>query len=201
MSDEGKEASAPRLGFHPAQARKYRVERLVRPSQWSPGIRVASADEYERFTEQFARELLATCTPDHLAVIAAQHMMYADELKCVLEEKKAEQVAIVEVAEKLTAEIATKVSMIALTAHRTHLSNKRADAVKEGKKDVIAHARVIAAEAWSKDAGQKIRIGEMAKMVFGELKETEHCKLVISIGAVRKWIGPVAPSYASKPGR
>ncbi|MBD9672994.1 hypothetical protein IB275_20610 [Pseudomonas sp. PDM21] len=203
MSDEGKEA--PCLGFHPAQARKYRMERLARPSQWSPGVRVTSAEEYDRFTDQLAGELLATCTPEHLAVIAAQHMMYADELKCVLEEKKAEQVAVVEIARKVatdvTREIATEVSMTVLKAYRTHLSKKRADAVKEGKKDVIALAQEIADKAWQKDTEQKIRIGEMARRVCSALLETEHHKLVSEPSRVQRWIRAVAPDYASKPGR
>lgn len=60
--------------------------------------------------------------------------------------KKAEQVAIIEVAEN-SAEIAT-----GLNDRRqligAHLSNKRADAVKEGKKDVLTHARLLPLEAW-----------------------------------------------------
>lgn len=203
MSDEGKEAAAPqpRLGFHPALARKYRMERLARPSQWSPGVRVNSAEEYERFTDQLARELLATCTPEHLAVIAAQHMMYADELKCVPEEKKAEQVAIIEIAKNVTREIATEVSMEVFKGYRTHLSNKRADAVKKGKKDVIALAKYIADKNWRVDTEQKIGIGEMAKTVYSAMLETVHYKSVSGPGCVKRWIRPVAPGYASKPGR
>lgn len=110
MSDEGKEVPAPCLGFHPAQARKYRVERLARPSQWSPGVRVTSAKEYDRFTDQLARELLATCTPEHIAVIAAQHMMYADELKCLLSEERAISRMSAVAAKIISAETATAVT-------------------------------------------------------------------------------------------
>lgn len=208
MSDEGKEASAPRLGFNLAQAKKYRIEQLTGPSEWSPGIRVTSAEEYDQFTDQLAKELLATYTPEHLAVIAAQHMMYADELKCVLEGMKANHVEVVEVAKEFvgralghTEQIATQISMTTLKAYRTHLSKKRADAVKEGKKNPMALARDIAAEMWRKDTEQKIRIGKMAKAVYDALLKTEHQKSVSGVSCVQRWIRPVAPGYASKRGR
>lgn len=205
MNDEEKKAPAPGLGFHPAQARKYRMERLARPSQWSPGVRVTSAEEYDRFTDQLARELLATCTLDSLAIIAAQHMMYADELKCVLEEQKTEQVAAIAFARKATTDaitaIVTKVTMAVLTAYRTHISDKRAKAVTEGKRVVITLARDTATEMWSKDIEQKIRIGEMATLVYSALLETEHHKSVSGPSCVKRWIRPVAPGYASKAGR
>ena len=202
MRKEGKEA--PGLGLDPVLAKKYRAERLARPSHWNPGVRVQSAEEYDRYTDQLARELLAATTPNQLAVIAAQHMIYADELKCVLEENKAEQVAFIEDAEKAitdgTIEIATKVSMTVLKAYRTHTSNKRANAVAKRKKDVKALARNIATEKWRKDLEQKIKTGEMAKFVFDALKETKYSKLAGSVDAVRRWIKPCAPDYASKPG-
>lgn len=204
MSDKGKGTPEVGLGFDPVLAKKYREERLARPSHWSPGVRVQSAEEYDRFTDQLAGELLTTCSPEHLAVIAAQHMMYANELKCVLEEGKAEQVAFIESARKAikegVTEIVTDVSITVLKAYRARNIKKRADAVSEKKKDVIGLARKIAAKEWQKDAEQKIKIGAMAAIVFRELKQTKYCKLVASVGAVKRWIKPEAPAYASKPG-
>lgn len=202
MSDDGKEPSAPRLGLRSfIAAKKSQSEQLARPSQWSPGVRALSTEEYDRFTDQLARELLATCPPEHIAVIAAQHMLYADELKCVLEENKTEPVNVVEIVSKIAAKVATEVSMTAFEARRKHLAEKRADAVRDVKKDVMDRARSIAAEKWREDTKQKIKIGKMAEMVYSALLDTEYRKLVSSPGRVRVWIRPIAPAYASQSGR
>ncbi len=204
MSDEGKEAPAVGLGFDPVLAKKYRADRLARPSHWSPGVRVQSAEEYERYTEQLVQELLVGSTPDRLAIIAAQHMMYADELKCVLEEEREKHTQLTKNIKKSTKEavikISTEVAMTTLEAYRENASKKRADAVAKKKEGVKALARQIATELWKEDSEQKIQTGRMAAIVFDALKQTEHSKLVISVGAVREWITPCAPPHASKPG-
>ncbi|XOC01560.1 hypothetical protein ACMC9K_20655 [Pseudomonadota bacterium DY0742] len=202
MSDDGKELSAPRLGLRSfIAAKKSQSEQLDRPSQWSPGVRALSAEEYDRFTDQLARELLATCTSEHIAVIAAQHMIYADELQCVLAENQTEPVNVVEIVSKIATKVATEVSMTTLEAQRKHLAEKRAKAVRDLKKDVMDLARSIAAKKWHEDTEQKIKIGEMAKMVYRALLDTEYRKLVSSPDAVQRWIRPVAPDYAKKRGR
>lgn len=200
MSEEGKEAPAVGLGFDPVLARKYRTERLARPSQWSPGVRVQSAGEYDRYTDQLARELLATCTPEHMAVIAAQHMIYADELKCVLEENKADLGKSFEDTFEFLIQASAKAAMIAIEAKRKHSAEKRAAGVRKNKGGVIAHARDIATKEWAKDSEQKIKTGEMAQIVFDALQKTEHCKLANNVGIVRRWIASCAPSYAKKAG-
>lgn len=201
MSDNERESSAPNLGLRDLiAAKKPHSEKLARPSHWSPGVRTLSADEYDRFTDQIARKLMATCTPEHLAVIAAQHMIYSDELKCLLEENKTGLVAVDE-AVRTIGKVATEVTMTTLRAWRKHLAEKRADAVRDGKKDVMARARSIATKKWHENAHQKIKIGKMAQIVYDALKETEYHKLVSSPDAVRNWIRPVAPDYASKSGR
>ncbi len=159
-------------------------------------MRAKSAEEYARFTEQLAQELLETYTPESLAVVTAQHIIYVDELKCVLEENKTEPDYIVEIAKK----IATEVAMTVLEARRKHLAEKRADAVRNRKKDVMALARSIATEKWREDPHQKIKIGKMAEIVYGDLQEAEDRKLASGPDVVRRWIRPVAPDYAKKPG-
>lgn len=197
MSDDEKEPSAPRLGLRSfILAKKSPPEQSARPSQWSPGVRAVSAEEYDRFTDQLARELLATCSPEHIAVIAAQNMIYADELKCVIEENKTDSAKVVEFA----TDLATKAAMTALGARRKHLAEKRANAVRDGKKDVMALARSIAMENWREDTHQKTKIGKMAEIVYGILKKSEHCKSVSSPDAVKRWIRSVAPAYAKMPG-
>jgi hypothetical protein len=200
MSETGKEPSAQGLGIGFIVKKKAQTEQLSRPSQWSPGVRALSAEEYERFTDQLARELLATCTPERIALIAAQHMIYADELRCVLEENQIDPIKIVDLVSEIATNLATEVSMTVIEARRKHISNKRADAVSAGKKDVKARAISIAKEKWREDTHQKIKTGEMAKIVFDALKNTEHSKLATSVGAVRQWIKPCAPYYATKAG-
>lgn len=201
MCNDEKGLSTPRLGVRGLiAAKKTQTEQLARPSQWTPGTRALSFDEFDQFTDQLALELLATCTPAHLAVVAAQHMIYADELKCELEENRAEPINAIELAGEIAANVATDVTLIALRAQRKHLAEKRADAVRKGKEDVIALARRIAAKEWGEDTERKIKIGEMAKKIYNALLETKHCKLVSSSDSVRRWIRPVAPEYAKKPG-
>ena len=106
MSEEDKVSTA--RGF---RLRSIKEMKAQRPGNWSPGVRVISENEYKRFTEQLARELLTTYSPEHLAVIAAQHVMYSNELKCVLEEKKAELVGVVEIARKVATDVATEISI------------------------------------------------------------------------------------------
>lgn len=205
MSDDRKEPSAPGLGLRGfILANKARSAQLARPTQWSPGVRVQSADEYEQFTDRLARELQATCTPEHIAVIAAQHMMYANELKCVLEEMKAEQAGVVEVASKVVTDVATKlateISITVLKSYRTHLSKKRADGVRKEKAPAKALALDMAAKEWRENTEKKLKTGEVAEKVYEALRQTEHRKSVSSQKAVHRWIAPIAPDYAKQPG-
>lgn len=50
-------------------------------SGWEAGQEITSEEEYQRATHWLANQLLKECTPEHLAVIAAQHMIYVDSLK------------------------------------------------------------------------------------------------------------------------
>lgn len=56
------------------------------PNRWEPGVDVDSEENYDRFTEQLAQELLTDYAPEHIAVIAAQHIMYVDLLSRYIEE-------------------------------------------------------------------------------------------------------------------
>lgn len=56
------------------------------PDRWEPGVDVDSEEKYDRFTEQLARDLLTDCTPEHISVIAAQHIMYVDCLSRYIDE-------------------------------------------------------------------------------------------------------------------
>ncbi len=47
---------------------------------WQPGMEIASENQYYEVTEQLAKALLSEHTPEQLAVIAAQHLIYVDVL-------------------------------------------------------------------------------------------------------------------------
>lgn len=53
----------------------------VKQSAWEPGMEISSEAQYHDVTERLAKELLQTHTPEQLAVIAAQHLIYVDALK------------------------------------------------------------------------------------------------------------------------
>lgn len=210
MSEE-KEPSAKGFGLRFINAKKTQQVPPPRPDKWSPGVRVISEEEYDRFTNKLALELLATCSPEHLAVIAAQQMMYADELKHLLEENKSGQtdaIKIIETVEKIieksllhAQKSSIQTGMIVLSSYRAHISKKRADGVKKNKEEVIALAQEIAEARWREDCAHKVRKGAMAKQVYDTLIEGPHRNLVSSIDSVKRWITPVTPDYASKPGR
>ncbi|WP_323888001.1 hypothetical protein [Aeromonas caviae] len=204
MSNDETAPPVQQSGFGFSTAQKAPLEQVARPNQWSPGLRALSAEEYERFTEQLAQELLAAYTPDHISVIAAQHMIWADELECLLEEERTRlecQLKVEKTRLDCTREALIESDLIMHRSYRAQLAKKRADAVRNGKRDVQSLAQSIAAEKWRDDTCQKIKIGKMAEAVYLDLLNTEHSKLVSGPSCVRNWIRPVAPPYASKPGK
>lgn len=54
-------------------------------SQRTPEWECNSDEEYNALTDQLAKELRRDCTPEHIAVIAAQHMIYVRELNAQLD--------------------------------------------------------------------------------------------------------------------
>lgn len=58
------------------------------PRRWVPGVEIESEEDYEQYTALLAKELLEECTPEHIAVVAAQHIMYADLLERSLAENR-----------------------------------------------------------------------------------------------------------------
>ncbi|MGU2141327.1 hypothetical protein ACSETH_28785 [Pseudomonas aeruginosa] len=47
---------------------------------WQPGMEITSESQYYEVTKQLAEALLSEHTPEQLAVIAAQHLIYVDVL-------------------------------------------------------------------------------------------------------------------------
>jgi len=200
MAVDENEEQALGIGFDPALARQYRKERLARPKQWSPGVRIQSSEEYNHYTNQLARQLLKTLTLEQMAVITAQHMIFADELKFVLEENEADMGTAYQAIFAAVIQAAREAVLIGTKAKDRQSVEKRAAGVRKNKAGVKAYARELASKKWDKDSQQKIKIGKMAQTVYDELRKSSYSKLVVSVGAVRIWIAPCAPTYAKKPG-
>ena len=67
---------------------------------------------------------------------------------------------------------------------------------------LVDRAQAIASELWAKDASRSLRVGDMAEHVFGRLlDEGVDLNQLPDRARVRKWIKPVAPDYAMRPGR
>lgn len=204
MSNDGTVTPVLERGLGFSTVQKAQGEQMARPSTWSPGVRALSTEEYERFTKQLEQELLASYTPDQIAAIAAQHIIWADELEILLKEERTRsecQSEVEKIRRDYTREAYIESAIIMHRSYRTHLAKKRADAVRNGKRDVQSLAQSIAADKWREDKDQKIKIGKMAEVVYLALLNTEHSKLVSGPSCVRNWIRPVAPPYASKPGK
>lgn len=208
MSDEGKEA--PALGFDPVLARKYRKETLARPSQWSSGVRVQSAEEYDRYADLLARELLATCTPEQLAVTAAQHMMLLDAVSDSNDELRKTNFALQQLNDALQAlsdETAAQLKLEAETSNflvkntariaklaldsskHTATQQRKANYEKtlgkfqRAKEPAIKRAQEIANEHWNAEraSGRRItRVTRMAEKVFNQLKKEGYYEVLPS---------------------
>ena len=50
---------------------------------WQPGLRIISEPQYLEVTTELARTLLRQYTPEQVALIAAQHLVYVDALNQV----------------------------------------------------------------------------------------------------------------------
>lgn len=77
--------------------------------------------------------------------------------------------------------------------------------IRETASDMKEEARQIAKELWAADTEKELFIGEVADLVINELhakldKETAK-KIPKTNATMRKWIRPVAPGYATDPGR
>jgi len=70
------------------------------------------------------------------------------------------------------------------------------------KGKAIKEAKKLAQLMWSQDKEQKIRIGRMAAIIYGELHQLGYGDMLRSNqDPVKDWIRPVAPAYACKGGK
>lgn len=118
---------------------------------WEPGADIASEEEYQTATTWLATKLLRDCTPEQLAVVAAQHMIYADTLKqsneaatqCnqvlnELDRAKSDKVIRLELERGYLINSSVKIVQTAMTEYGSHLGKKASDASKEeGKKQKV----------------------------------------------------------------
>lgn len=117
---------------------------------WVAGQEISSEEEYRRATNWLADKLLAECAPEHLAVIAAQHMIYVDSLKSSNE-------ALLGANEELK-------RLVEAAGHEVRLEQARRLAVR----DAAVSAAITATNALKKHARSK---GGKARH-----EDTENCK-------------------------
>lgn len=173
-------------------------------SSWQSGMQITSAQQHDEKVELMASELLSNNTPKQLAVITAQHIIYTDMLVNAQEAQgEVTQLEILknEILLKRTAQIAK----IVLEAFKTKTNQSKMSGLSilnEGKATARKRAKEIASGLWNKDTEQKIRLGQMADLVWKVLVDEDYTNYLPNTAAsIKAWIKPVAPTYACKGGR
>ncbi|UVL04772.1 hypothetical protein [Pseudomonas sp. B21-047] len=86
--------------------------------------------------------------------------------------------------------------------NREMASLRGLNARNKSLKRAADRAREVAVEKWAEDHDQCIRIGEMAQAIYAQLHSEGLDKVLPKDpDGVRKWIRPVAPPHAIRPGR
>lgn len=101
---------------------------------WEAGHDITTEEEYQQATEWLANKLLGECTPEHLAVIAAQHMICLDAVKdnlAAVESCNTSLLSLLELAElesasKLSAKEATAVTLFVFKKYKKHRAQQAA---------------------------------------------------------------------------
>lgn len=101
-----------------------------------------------------------------------------------------------------TALLGSLIESSSRTINREMASLKGINARNKALSDTAERARVIAQDQWRTERHAQTRIGDMAQLVYAELHAQGLEKLLPKDpDAVRKWIRPIAPPHAMKPGR
>lgn len=177
---------------------------------WQPGMGIESEAHYHEVTENLARELIGECSTEELAVIAAQHMIYVDALTMTSESQNAlieaqdQTIGRLEETKEYILKNTARITKIVLESWKKKASFAKTSGLRkwaQAKQVARARAQLIAGELWKRDIDQKIRLGEMAQIVWARLiDEGYKDTLPNSTNVLNDWIRPVAPSYARKPG-
>lgn len=158
--------------------------------------------EYHESTERLANELLAEYTPQQIAIIAAQHIIYVDFLKASADATEAASVAkdqlfqvqeqrlllsIEECAKRLTVEVAAK---YAYSATRAFFSHKAKGSVS-ARRDQILKPNWIAHCKAAVDSGQRIETLDDLLQIQGYDPEIT----TIQPATLRKWASSVGIEF------
>lgn len=191
MSEDEKETSELRLGLQACLQPGFHLEK-----QWNPGVSVASPEEFHQFTAQLAKSLLETNSPEHIATIAAQHIILSDMSKCVLD--KANEGLV-----KALTETALKAALLGAFAHRKKAAKKRmAGGLDERNKRAALIGREIqrhAEELWSADTDKEFKVTDMARLVKDAV-ERDYSEGTPGLDRIKVLIRPLAPQYAREGG-
>lgn len=188
-------------------------------ASWWQDVEITSEKEYHQATDRLAAELLRDNTPEQLAVIAAQHLIYvgALETRCLAAEelvRAKDEIAhlqdkqLLETTEesqrKLSVKETARIAKVVLEAWRSQNTQKRMPGLNRqnnGKAAAMERARAIAIEKWQSDTAHKIRISQMANEVYGALVDEGFAEwLPGRVARLNEWIKPVAPDHARQGG-
>lgn len=172
--------------------------------EWEPGVEINSEAEYMAMTQHLAKDLLSDNTPEQLAIIAAQHIIYTDMLKRS-QEAQTEVTQLEILKNKILVKSTAKISKIVLEAFKTKTNQSKMSGLSilnKGKAAARERAKEIASERWNKDTEHKIRLGQMADLVWKVLVDEGYTDYLPNTAvSIKIWIKPVAPTYACKGGR
>lgn len=190
---------------------------------WENGMDIESEDEYVKACSSLTETLMSSNNQVQLAEKLAQHIFYVVELKRtaavqvatieklsrkldLLDEAYQQEVLKNKILRQDAVTIAKETAMIAINAKQCHSTKQRMegglDPINERKGVVQELARSIATELWQSDFEKKIRIMEMADLVYRALNDRSFSDVLPdTVERVKDWIKPVAPEYARMGGR
>lgn len=198
--------------------------------RWEPGMELSTEEEYHAATAWLAKELLRDNTPEQIAIIAAQHVIFADAImarpkelearpevlkhssdiprglsRSTNEQLRREALAKEELAREVLAKFGAQCSKMVLDAWQAKTTRKRMTGlvlISDSKGEARNRALEISTSIWLADTTEVTRIRIVGQKVWNQLIDDGlKDALPDNMEAMMDWIRPAAPHGASRPGR